>query len=76
MLQHSASTRRLLGWVREVGRDWSPTLAGGDAVHGDYHPGNVLAIGQTVTGVVDWAIRHLFSPEVDAYVQLAETRVE
>ena len=44
-------------------------LAGGDAVHGDYHPGNVRAIGQTVTGVVDWAIRHLSSPEVDAYVQ-------
>src|SRR5437764_1971594 len=31
-----------------------PRLAGADAVHMDFHPGNLLASGGAITGVVDW----------------------
>ncbi|HEX5595614.1 MAG TPA: phosphotransferase [Micromonosporaceae bacterium] len=46
-------TRQLLDWVHEVGRDHRmPDVA--DLVHGDYHPGNILASGGRIAGVVDW----------------------
>lgn len=48
-------TRRLLGWVHEVGRADGSTADGADLVHLDLHPGNVLVDpAGTVTGVVDW----------------------
>lgn len=37
-----------------VGEQSPIRLTGNDAVHGDFHPGNVLARGGAVTGVVDW----------------------
>ncbi|WUJ71684.1 phosphotransferase [Kribbella soli] len=48
-------TRRLLDWVREVGRDEPSGMAGDDLVHLDFHTGNVLVDehGQ-LTGIVDW----------------------
>jgi Ser/Thr protein kinase RdoA (MazF antagonist) len=39
---YSARSRRLLDWIREVGRTVPPTMTGEDLVHVDYHPGNVL----------------------------------
>jgi phosphotransferase family enzyme len=49
-------TRRLLGWVHEVGRAApEPAMRGDDLVHLDYHTGNVLVddAGQ-LTGIIDW----------------------
>lgn len=52
---YSPRTRRLLAWVRDVGAGTPSAMTGGDLVHLDFHPGNVLvdATGQ-LTGVVDW----------------------
>jgi aminoglycoside phosphotransferase (APT) family kinase protein len=52
---YSARSRRLLDWIREVGRTVPPTLIGEDLVHVDYHPGNVL-LGDdgALSGVIDW----------------------
>ncbi len=48
-------TRRLLGWVHEVGRDSGSTAPGDDLVHLDFHPENVL-VDDTgrITGIIDW----------------------
>jgi aminoglycoside phosphotransferase (APT) family kinase protein len=58
MATHSAQTRALLDWVHEVGRTaGADVFRGTDAVHTDFHPGNVLlAHGSTeqVAAVVDW----------------------
>lgn len=53
--RHSDRTRRLLGWVREVGRSEPAEMRGDDLVHLDFHTGNVLtdASGR-ITGIVDW----------------------
>lgn len=40
--------------IVEVGAECPERLPGGDAVHGDFHPGNILAANGAVTGVVDW----------------------
>jgi hypothetical protein len=55
--RHSDRTRRLLGWVREVGRSEPAEMRGDDLVHLDYHTGNVLtdASGR-ITGIVDWDV--------------------
>ncbi|GAA3106185.1 hypothetical protein JOF29_001839 [Kribbella aluminosa] len=48
-------TRRLLGWIREVGRGEPGGMTGDDLVHLDFHPGNVLVDDAgTITGIVDW----------------------
>ncbi|MFF0263954.1 phosphotransferase [Kribbella sp. NPDC004536] len=48
-------TRRLLGWVHEVGRGEPGGMSGDDLVHLDFHTGNVLVDDTgTVTGIVDW----------------------
>ena len=48
-------TRRLLDWVREVGRDEPSGMTGDDLVHLDFHTGNVLVDERgELTGVVDW----------------------
>jgi hypothetical protein len=49
-------TARLLDWVRDVGSE-RDSADGGDLVHLDYHPGNILVSGgptTAITGVVDW----------------------
>lgn len=49
-------TRRLLGWVHEVGHSApEPTMDGDDLVHLDYHANNALVddAGQ-LTGIIDW----------------------
>lgn len=52
---HSARSRRLLGWIREVGATVPPVMAGDDLVHVDYHPGNVLVDKNgTISAIVDW----------------------
>jgi hypothetical protein len=55
---HSAGTRALLAWIRHVGRTApAHVFTGTDAVHLDFHPGNVLlARGSTrrIAAVVDW----------------------
>ena len=48
-------TRRLLGWIQEVGAANPAGMTGHDLVHFDYHPGNVLVDEDGVlAGVVDW----------------------
>ncbi|WP_255308066.1 aminoglycoside phosphotransferase family protein [Streptomyces marincola] len=53
-----ASGRRgaaLDAWITEVGAHAPDRLEGDDAVHHDFHPGNLLAgPGGEITGVVDW----------------------
>jgi Ser/Thr protein kinase RdoA (MazF antagonist) len=53
--RHDNRTRRLLAWVREIGRDPDTAMGGNDLVHADFHPGNVLVDESgDITGVVDW----------------------
>lgn len=53
--RHSPETRDLLGRLERVtaGREDSVSRTG-DLVHGDLALGNVLVVGEQVTGVVDW----------------------
>jgi hypothetical protein len=51
---HSRRSARIESWVRAVGRAFPEPLAGEDAVHFDFHPGNMLADGSDIVGVVDW----------------------
>lgn len=55
--RHSRGSRALLDRVREVGRSTPPEVfTGDDAVHLDFHPGNVLAVPGSpdqVAGVED-----------------------
>ncbi|MEU4606380.1 phosphotransferase [Kribbella sp. NPDC023972] len=51
---HSRRTARLDDWIRKIGAEQPGPLQGDDAVHVDFHPGNLLAIGGTITGVIDW----------------------
>ncbi|HWD82596.1 MAG TPA: aminoglycoside phosphotransferase family protein [Kribbella sp.] len=53
--RYDARTRRVLGWVHEVGRSEPGAMTGDDLVHLDFHTGNILVDGTgTVTGIVDW----------------------
>jgi len=55
--EYSDRTRQLLNWIEGVGSSYGDTLAGSDAVHFDYQPGNVLvhpARPDEVTAIVDW----------------------
>ena len=51
---HNRRTARIDDWVREVGTAYPPLVEGADAVHSDYHPGNLLAVDGSITGVIDW----------------------
>lgn len=52
---HGDRSRRLLGWIREVGR--SGAMTGDDLVHLDFHPENVLVDDDgDITGVIDWDV--------------------
>ncbi|WP_329002112.1 phosphotransferase [Kribbella sp. NBC_00709] len=55
LLRYDDRTRRLLDWVRAVGRDEPSGMTGDDLVHLDFHTGNVLVddAGE-LTGIVDW----------------------
>jgi hypothetical protein len=52
--RYSDRTRRLEDWIATVGAGCPDELPGDDAVHLDFTPGNLLAEGNRVTGVVDW----------------------
>lgn len=55
--EHSHRTRRLLAWIESVADRYGNTLCGPDAVHFDYHPGNVLVHPDqpaNVLAIVDW----------------------
>ena len=47
-------TRRLLGLIREIGRDPEARMSGDDLVHLDLHPGNLLVDNGRISGVIDW----------------------
>lgn len=51
---HSKRTAALNDRITKLGASLPPQLAGHDAVHQDFHPGNLLAIDGTITGVIDW----------------------
>jgi hypothetical protein len=51
---YSRRTAALERRIAAVGRDHPPELPGTDAVHMDFHPGNMLTADGTLTGVVDW----------------------
>jgi aminoglycoside phosphotransferase (APT) family kinase protein len=44
----------LLGWITDMGARYPDCVDGGDAVHLDFQPSNLLAEGGRLTGVVDW----------------------
>ncbi|GAB3241196.1 phosphotransferase [Kineosporia babensis] len=50
--QHSARGAALERMIKAVPDSEMP--AGNDVVHLDFHPGNLLASGKVITGVVDW----------------------
>jgi len=54
---HDRRTRRLLGWIEDVGSATDDIVVGTDLVHFDYHLGNVLVApddASQVVGIVDW----------------------
>ena len=52
--QFSRRTAALERRISECGAGHPGHLRGDDAVHGDFHPGNILAADGGITGVVDW----------------------
>lgn len=52
--QFSRRTAALERRISKYGAEHPAHLLGNDAVHGDFHPGNMLAANGDVTGVVDW----------------------
>ncbi|UED88686.1 aminoglycoside phosphotransferase family protein [Streptomyces profundus] len=52
--RHNRRAAALEGWVAAVGADCPTLLEGPDAVHQDFHPGNLLAAEGSITGVIDW----------------------
>lgn len=52
--RHSPRTKKLEAWITEVGTQYPDKLQGDDAMHLDFHPGNLLAQDGKVTGVIDW----------------------
>ncbi|WP_335933259.1 phosphotransferase [Streptomyces sp. PTD5-9] len=52
--RHSRRSGDLERRVAAVGAAAPPRLGGRDAVHHDFHHGNLLLTGGSVTGVVDW----------------------
>jgi hypothetical protein len=52
--RHSRRSAALAGWIAAVAARHPGPLVGSDAVHQDFHPGNMLAVDGLITGVVDW----------------------
>ncbi|WP_239487998.1 phosphotransferase [Streptomyces durocortorensis] len=52
--RHNRRSAALEQWVAAVGAGHPGRLAGDDAVHMDFHPGNLLAADGSITGVIDW----------------------
>ncbi|MFJ8825009.1 phosphotransferase [Streptomyces sp. NPDC102467] len=52
--RHSRRTAELERRVRDVGARHPDVLRGDDALHLDFHPGNLLHVDGRITGVVDW----------------------
>jgi Ser/Thr protein kinase RdoA (MazF antagonist) len=52
--QFSRRTAALERRISKYGAEHPGHLVGNDAVHGDFHPGNILAAHCGITGVVDW----------------------
>jgi aminoglycoside phosphotransferase (APT) family kinase protein len=52
--QFSRRTATLERQISRCGAESPGHLLGHDAVHGDFHPGNILAAHGAITGVVDW----------------------
>ena len=52
--QFSRRTAALERRIATFGAEHPAELPGSDAVHGDLHPGNILAAHGEITGVVDW----------------------
>jgi hypothetical protein len=52
--QFSRRTASLERQISRCGAENPRHLLGNDAVHGDFHPGNILAAHGGITGVVDW----------------------
>jgi hypothetical protein len=52
--QHSPRTKKLEAWITEVGKQYPEQLQGNDAMHLDFHPGNLLSQDGKLTGVIDW----------------------
>ncbi len=52
--QFNRRSAELERWVTAVGADHPPRMVGNDAVHMDFHPGNMLTTGGLITGVIDW----------------------
>ncbi|MHB1518480.1 MAG: aminoglycoside phosphotransferase family protein [Acidimicrobiales bacterium] len=51
---HDQRTARLVAGIEEFGRTLRPgDLAGADIVHWDWHPGNLLEVGESLSAVVD-----------------------
>lgn len=67
--RHGHGTAALLDRIHDVARSLPPdAVTGADAVHGDFHPGNVLVRpGSTdlVAGVVDWTGAHVGDSGLD-----------
>jgi aminoglycoside phosphotransferase (APT) family kinase protein len=55
------------GWevVRDALSDSIPPTRGTAIVHGDFRLGNLLAIGEEISGVIDWEIWSVGDPRVD-----------
>ncbi|TDD62893.1 aminoglycoside phosphotransferase family protein [Kribbella antibiotica] len=51
---HNPRTTRLDDWITDVGAAHPGPLRGDDAVHVDFHPGNLLAVDGQLTGIIDW----------------------
>lgn len=52
--RHDRRSAALEHWIADVGAEYPAHMAGHDAVHMDFHPGNILASGGSITGVIDW----------------------
>ncbi|MYR25275.1 MULTISPECIES: phosphotransferase [unclassified Streptomyces] len=52
--RHSPRTAALERRISALADRYPPFLLGNDAVHYDFHPGNLLATGPDITGVIDW----------------------
>ncbi|MCX4963490.1 phosphotransferase [Streptomyces sp. NBC_00654] len=51
---HSPRTAALERRIAAIGAARPDRLDGTDAVHLDFHPGNMLAVDATITGIIDW----------------------